>query len=203
MATPNPIDEQQAARRTGKRSLLILGGVLLALGLYVSAFLVPDVLKTAVGPQSFTLVQAAERAGDAPLYARIVDGAWDCETLRQVRGISATALRYGSVREETRYSDVFFTDETRDVVVFVTLSGAVTCEDLGQQRPEGYLYAMNSDTQQDLTNEARLARYFMADTFLEFCGYCGRQNSLIGAIFGVAFVVLGSVMLVAGRRMKI
>ncbi|MBI1297847.1 hypothetical protein GC175_23170 [bacterium] len=202
MTKSNLTEEQLTARRTLQRGLPILGSVLLVLGLYVSAFLIPDVIKTAAGPQRLSLQQAAQLAGDDPLYARIEGGAWDCETLQQVRGLSATALRYGRMREETRYAEVFFTDDTRAVVVFVTLGGAVTCDDLARQWPEGYLYAMNSDTRQELTNEARLARYFTTETFLEFCGYCGRQNSLIGAVFGVVFTLAGIVMLIAWRRLK-
>jgi hypothetical protein len=202
MTKPNLTEEQLAARRTLQRGLPILGAVLLVLGLYISAFLIPDVIKTAAGPQRLSLAQAAQLAGDEPLYARIEGGAWDCETLQQVRGLSATALRYGRMSEETRYAEVFFTDDTRDVVVFVTLGGAVTCEDLARQWPEGYLYAMNSDTRQELTNEARLARYFTTETFLEFCGYCGQQNSLIGAVFGVVFTLGGIGMLIAWRRLK-
>lgn len=202
MTNSNLTEEQLAAQRTLQRGLPILGAVLLVLGLYISAFLIPDVVKTAVGPQVLSLTEAAQLAAEEPLYARIQGGAWDCETLQQVRGLSATALRYGRVREETRYSDVFFTDDTRAVVVFVTLSGAVTCDDLARQWPEGYLYAMSGDTRQELTNEARLARYFTTETFLEFCGYCGRQNSLIGAVFGVVFTLGGIAMLIAWRRLK-
>jgi hypothetical protein len=61
---------------------------------------------------------------------------------------------------------------------------------------------MSNDTQQELTNDARLARYFEAESFLELCGYCGRDNSLIGAIFGVAFTILGAGMIVYGRKLR-
>lgn len=202
MTRPQFTEEQVAAQRTLQRGLPILGSVLLILGLYVSAFLIPDVIKTAAGPQRLSLTQAAQLAGEEPLYARIENGAWDCETLRQVRGLSATALRYGRMREETRHAEVFFTDETRRVVVFVTLSGAVTCDDLARQWPDGYLYAMNGDTRQELTNDARLARYFTTETFLEFCDYCGPQNSLIGAGFGIVFTLGGIAILIAWRRLK-
>ncbi len=200
MSEPQLTDEQSKARPSSQRWLAISGAVLVFVGLYISVFLIPDVIETASGPQTLTLAQAAEVAHAERTYARIEDGAWDCDTLRQVRGLSSSALRYGNMREETKYSDIFFTNDSSDVVVFVTLSGDVNCDDLDEQRPTGYLYSMNSATQQELTNDARLARYFTTDTFLEFCGYCGQSNSLIGAVFGVVFLLAGVGLIVAGRR---
>lgn len=194
-------DEQLKARFFLRHVMPIFGIILLMLGLAISAVLIPDVIETAAGPQVLTLSQAAAVANAQRTYARIEDGAWDCETLNVVRGISANALRYGYIREETRYSEVFFTDNLRAVVVFVTLSGGVTCDDLSRQWPAGYLYAMHDDTRQELTNEARLARYFTTDTFLELCGYCGQDNSSIGVVFGLIFIVWGLIMFVFGRRM--
>lgn len=190
------------ARRSRGLWMIIGGAILLILGLYISAFLIPDVIQSASGPQSLSLTEAAKVAGSAATYARIEDGAWDCDTLRQVRGLSVTSLRYGRLREETRYSEVFFEDDNREVVVFVTLSGDVNCDDLAEQAPTGYLYAMQDDTRQSLTNDARLARYFSADSLLEFCGYCGQENSLIGAAFGLVFVVMGGSLLIAGVRTR-
>lgn len=202
-----PINERQAeALRAFRRWGPLWGALLLGLGLYISVFLIPDVIETAVGPQRLTPAQAAQVAGPERTYARVEGGAWDCETLREVRGPSATSLRHRfdplSDRQVTRYTEVFFTDPARDVVLFVTLSGEVRCADLDQQAPTGYLYTMSDGTRQDLTNEARLARYFMAETFLEFCGYCGQSNSLIGALFGVGFTLAGVALLATALRLR-
>src|SRR5690606_11344915 len=145
---------------TQARFMIIGGIVLLLVGVYISAFLIPDVLKTASGPQPMSLAEAADVANADATYARIEDGKWDCDTLQLVRGRSVTSIRYGPYREETRFTEVFYSDDSREVVVFVTLSGEVECADLAEEQPTGYLYAMQGDTQQALTNEARLARYF-------------------------------------------
>lgn len=195
--------QQAAARRQLRRWLPITGIILLLMGLYISAFLIPDAIEIVNGPQHLSLAKAADVAHAERTYARIEDGRWECETLRQVRGVSASTLRYGRLREETRYSEVFFTDSSGEVVVFVTLSGDVDCADLAEQRPTGYLYTMRDGTRRELTDEARLARYFEADTFLEFCGYCGQENSLIGAVFGVAFLGSGLVMIITGRKIRV
>lgn len=195
-------EEQIASRRTLGNMLFILGGVLLFVGLYVSVFLIPDVIKSASGPQSMTLAEAAQVANTVQTYARLEDGSWDCDTLTHVIGFAPSHRRYEIMREETKFTEIFFTDELEATVVFVSLSGEVDCADLDGEVPAGYLYAMSDDTREELTNDARLARYFDTDTFLEFCGYCGRENSLIGAIFGVVFTLSGIAMIYFGRKMK-
>jgi hypothetical protein len=60
---------------------------------------------------------------------------------------------------------------------------------------------MSDSKQQDLTNDARLARFFDATEFLEFCDYCGPENSLIGVAFGVVFALAGIAILIVGYRM--
>lgn len=196
-------EEQIASRRTLRRWLYIGGGVLLFIGVYISAFLIPDVVRSASGPESMTLAEAAAVAGSEQTYARVEGGTWDCDTLVQVIGLSPSHRRYGSpLEEDTKSTEIFYTDDSREVVVFVTLSGEVECADLAGDVPSGYLYAMSSGTRQELTNDARLARYFDSDTFLEFCGYCGRENSMIGAVFGMVFLVGGLGMIVSARRMR-
>lgn len=194
--------EQMASRRTLGQWLLIVGVILLLFGLYVSAFLIPDSIRAISGPQSMTLKEAAQVAGSEQTYARLEGGSWDCETLTHVEGLSPSQRRYTVLEEEIKYTEIFFTDNAREVVAFVTLSGEVDCSELTGEAPSGYLYAMDDRTRQQLTNDARLARYFMTDNFLDFCGYCGRDNSLIGAGFGVVFTLSGAAMIIFGRRQK-
>jgi hypothetical protein len=201
--TEPQLAKKQTMTKQSKRGLLLGTGIALVLiGLYISAFLVPDVIQTAVGPETVTLDEAADIASSTRSFVRIEGGEWVCETLREVRGVSVSSLRYGSggARDVTQYTEVFFSDDRGEVIVFVTLSGEVDCGDLAEQLPTGYLYAMNDDTRQELTNDARLARFIAAESFLEFCGYCGQKNSLIGAAFGVSFLLLGSGVLYARHR---
>ncbi len=193
--------EQIDALHSLGRWLRYLGIGLFLFGVYISAFLVPDVIRTASGPEAMSLSEAAKVANSEHTYARIVGGEWDCETLTSVEGLSAAQLTYGRIREETQYTEVFYTDAAQDVVVFVTLSGEVDCADIAGEAPAGYLYSMSSGMRQELTNEARLARYFNTDIFLEFCGYCGRDNSLIGAGFGLVALFGGGGLFFWGRRM--
>ena len=193
--------EQINAFHSLGRWLRYLGIGMFLFGAYISAFLVPDVIRTARGPQAMSLSESAEVANSEQTYARIEGGTWDCETVTYVEGLSGSQLSYGRFRKETKYTEIFYTDDAQDVVVFVTLSGELDCAEIAEDDPVGYLYSMSRDMQQELTNEARLARYFNTDTFLEFCGYCGRDNSMIGAGFGLAFLLGGGGLFFWGRRM--
>lgn len=202
MSAPQLTEEQIANRRSTGRWIMVTGGVLLFIGLYISAFLVPDVIRASAGPQTYTLDEAVEVAGSERTYARLEGGAWDCDSLTYVEGFSPSHRRYVLLEEETKFTEVFFTDAARDVIVFVTLSGEVDCAALSDQAPSGYLYAMSGGTRQELTNDARLARYFDAQSYLEFCGYCGQENSLIGAVFGVVFALAGVGLIAFGRNLR-
>jgi len=202
MTKPELTEEQIAANRTLGQILLGTGIFFLLFGLYVSAFLIPDVIRSVSGPQTLTMAEAVAVANSEQTYARLQGGRWDCDTLVHVEGFSPSHRSYAPLREETKYTEIFFTNDQNEIVAFVTLSGEVACADLAEEVPSGYLYAMSDNTREDLTNNARLARYFMTETFLEICGYCGRENSLIGAIFGVIFTVSGIIMIIGGRKMK-
>jgi hypothetical protein len=102
---------------------------------------------------------------------------------------------------ETRSTEIFYVNAARDAVALVVLSGSVECVDLESQVPSGYVYAMEDGLRQTLTNDARLARYFDADTFLEVCGYCGYDNSLLGVILGILFGASGIGLLILRRRL--
>lgn len=181
------------------RIVLIAGGILLFFGLYISAFLIPDVIATASGPETMTLVLAGDIATDTNTYVQIEDGVWDCDTIEYVYGWSST-----SKRNEIKFTEVFVTDDGSPVGIAMLsqMSGEQSCLDLRETIPTGYVRRMSEDTKEVLTNGARLARYFDADVFLEFCGYCGQENSMIGAIFGIVFVLAGLGLLIFGWRMK-
>jgi len=195
-------EEQITSRHTLGRMLFISGIVCLLLGLYVSVFMIPDMIRTMSGPQSVTLEEASQIASAERTYVSIVDGRWHCDTLSYVEGFSTIHLRHGTLEEEIKLTEIFYTSDAQDIVVYVTLSGELDCDDIAGQSPSGDLFTMYADTRQELTNDARLVRYIEADTFLELCGFCGQDNSLIGAIFGIIFVLSGMGLIVFGRNLK-
>lgn len=172
--------------------------VLLAFAGYLLAFLLPDFVRSSRGPQSWTMTEAAARATETDAYVTIPDGEWMCETITYLRGPSGS----NRLQTTTRYTEVFRTDASGAVVVLAKLSGEVECPELLEMELSGYVQRMSAARQQELRNEARLARFFNATSFLEICGYCGPTNSLIGVLFGSGFALAGIVMLVWGFRMK-
>ena len=195
-------EEQMASRRTLARWLFILGGLLLIFGLYLAAFMIPDFIKALSGPQSMSLEEAVQLAGEEQVYARLEDGEWDCDSVSYVEGFVRSYRRYEVVREETKFTEVLFTDEPREIVTLVTLSGEVNCDGLSGEVPSGYLYSMSDETREELSDDGRLRGYRSADHFLEFCGYCGRDNSLIGVIFSLVFTLCGAGMVVYGFKLR-
>ena len=190
--------DQAQTKKTQKRAMLIGGGLTFLFGVYLMVFLVPDVLATASGPERMTLARAGEIATEQSTYAVIEDAVWDCDTIVAIRGRSSSNRNTIT----TRFTEAFITDGSSDeVVMLAQMSGEMSCLDLRETTPTGYLTRMSADRQQELTNDARLARFFNATTFLEFCGYCGQENSLIGAIFGVVITLVGIGIFIFGLRM--
>lgn len=180
-----------------RRLVLITAVFLLLFATYLLAFLLPDFIRTAVGPQQMTMAQAAESATDTDAYVAISDGTWECDTIQYVRGRSTT----GSRREITRATELFRTSDNGKVVLLATMSGEMDCAELQATSLAGYLQRMGPEREQELINEVRLARFINATVFLEMCGYCGPTNSLIGTLFGLAFALVGLLLLVWWRRM--
>ncbi|MBK9122858.1 MAG: hypothetical protein IPM16_07010 [Chloroflexi bacterium] len=177
--------------KPNRKWLLIGALILVAFSIYLLAFLLPDTIRAMAGPSDLDLDAAPAVVSGESMYVTLTGGAWDCDSFNEVRGVSLTLLKYGRLREETRYTEAFFVSNSRDTAAYVTLSGAVDCDDVTDTQPTGYLYAMDEELQQALTNNAQLARFLFTDTFVEMCGYCGYENSLIGVIFGFIFLLSG------------
>ena len=183
----------------GRKTTLITGTVMIAFSLYLLIFLVPDVIKNASGPQDMTLERATAVATDESTYAKIEDGVWHCDTIKYLRRPSSS----NRLVIVTASTEIFLTDESKpeQIVLLVSMSGEVTCSEFQEIAPEGYLTQMSRSKKQDLTNEVRLAKFYDATDFMELCGYCGQDNSLIGLGFGVALALGGIIIIILGLRM--
>ncbi len=196
MTTTQPKTSPQTLRRI----VLISGVLLIVFGAYLLAFLVPDVLRTLPGPEIMTLAHAAEVAGGDSLYATIEDGRWDCSTIEYIRG-RASSSASSVPRIITRYTEIFLTDGTSrpEIVMLTRMSGEMDCGDFDGLVPTGYLTRMTGDKRSELGS--RLSPFSNAGNLLEFCGYCGTDNSLIGLIAGIVLVVGGLALVFFGFRM--
>lgn len=196
MTTTQPKTSPQTLRRI----VLISGVLLIVFGAYLLAFLVPDVLRTLPGPEIMTLAHAAEVAGGDSLYATIEDGRWDCSTIEYIRG-RASSSASSVPRIITRYTEIFLTDGASrpETVMLTRMSGEMDCGDFDGLVPTGYLTRMTGDKRSELGS--RLSPFSSAGNLLEFCGYCGTDNSLIGLIAGIVLVVGGLALVFFGFRM--
>lgn len=186
---PNPF--------TSRRALTIYGGLFIFFGVYVLAFMIPDFLTSMGGPTSMPLAEAAAIAGDSNAYVHITDGTWDCGTVTFIRARSST----NNARIETRFTEAFLVDDASNAL-FVTHSGEQGCEALQSVEPTGYLTLMSDGTREELTNEARLARFFDRAVFMEMCGYCGTTNAVYGIIGGSVSLIGGLALVVVARRKR-
>jgi len=178
---------QTISRKTQVRSVIIAGCVLLFFGLYVLAFLIPDVLRTIGGPTSLTMPEAAAQITEGQVYATLEGGTWVCDSIAYVRGPSSSGTR----RIEVKSTNAFYMDAAGDVAVWVSLSGEVNCDELQTTTPSGYVEPMQQNTRMDLAGDGQMGNVATANTFLEMCGFCGHTNSLIGTVFGAVFTLLG------------
>lgn len=188
-----------------RRSMVIGGAFAMLFGVYILAFLIPDMIKSLAGPEDLAIEQAGDVASSSPTYAVIEGGVWQCDTIKYIKGVSTSSLQTSRPQIVIKYTEIFLTDKANlpDVVMLVTESDEKSCEDFQNTTLDGYLKRMSSDTQQELANEVRLARFPGATTYLEMCSYCGPENSAIGTGFGVVALVGGGFLVIRGRRIRV
>ncbi|MCB8943357.1 MAG: hypothetical protein H6658_06355 [Ardenticatenaceae bacterium] len=152
---------------------------------YILYFLLQDVSSVPDDPQVMGLPTAVQQASDERMYVQLQGGQWDCDSITYVRTPRANN------RSASTDTEVFLTSDDGSVVAFVRLSGEQTCADLNATTPQGYLTLLDSDKQQELTNEVRLAKYIAATDYLELCGYCSPNNSRLGIIISSIMGLMG------------
>lgn len=178
---------------------IIIGGLAIILFFgYIMAFLLADVIQNARPPKPMTLSDAASEAADEQIWVAIEDGVYDCDSITYVYGRSATNPQV----REIRNTEIFRTDETGEIVLFVTLSGRQSCQEIQNAPLKGYLTRMSAGQRQALTNEVRLAKYINASAYLEICGYCGPANSWLGLAISSVALLIGLALLVVGLRLR-
>ncbi len=147
---------------------------MLLLGAYLLLFLLPDFWRSLDGPEWMTLAAAEQTASDERLYVAIMDGKWQCDTIRYI--VDAGGSR--STGRTTRVTKVSLTNQTGEVTALAAMSGKWNCAELQATQPIGYLSR--------------------ADAGLTLCGYCGQSNSLIGLEFAFDLTAAGLGLLIFG-----
>ncbi len=169
-------EDEKLSPKTIRRALFIAGGIALFFSLYLLVFLVPDFIRSAVGPESMSVEQAAEIASESSRYVLITNGEWNCNTIDY-----AYERLTGSQARTVASTQVLLTNSQRNTSIRTSLSGELDCDDLQNTEASGYLSRTGNGP-------------------LELCGYCGAENSAIGVGFGVVIALIGLGLIGWGLR---
>jgi len=164
------------------------GLVILLFGVFALYSLLDETLALMLStPQPLTVTAAAEIATEENQYVRLEEAVFLCDRVEYREGRSSTSFT------DTRYTDIWLTDEDRTAAVFASFSGRRDCDQLMSGEPSGYLR-----TAERLPRTAGVPPLGESVTYLELCGYCGRSNSIALIIVFSIMIVLGGVMAYAG-----
>lgn len=161
------------------------GAVLVVFGAFALGAIIIRTTGLLSEPQPLTLAEAAEVATSDNIYVTLQDGDVLCDRLEYREGRSSSTNA-----TDTRYTDVWLTNEAATVGVFASYSGRLTCEDIIERPKRGYLR-----TATRLPRTAGTPPLGDAADYLELCGYCGTSNSVtLMAVFGI-MIALGGFMI--------
>ncbi len=170
---------------TQRFALLALGIPFFALGVLALGSFILDEAGVFNGPQTVTITEAAEIATGENTYVTVEGANVLCERLRYREGRSSAT---GTT--DTRYTDVWMVDEAGTVGIFASYSGRIGCDDITDGDITGFLTAPRS-----LPGSANPLPLGINAAYLELCGYCGRENSLIMGGISVVMIALGGLFL--------
>jgi len=165
---------------------LIFGLLMFGAGLFVSISNWRQLQNLPAQPTLIDITQAHEvyqSKTDAPLWVSLQNSKWDCDSLRSNSGKD----------EET---EIIATDSNQSIIVLVNYSDSLTCEEIVQNNPIGYLTEMTERRIKIFTTSGKfnLSKYPEVDQYFDLCAYCGPTNSGIGVVIG-AFVSVGGLLL--------
>ena len=165
---------------------LVFGLLMLGMGLFVSVSSWNELQNLPAQPKSIDITQAQEAyksKTDEPLWVSLQNSRWDCESIKSTRG-------------RNQETEIIATDSNQHIIVLVDFSDYLTCEEIIQNSPIGYLTQM-SERRYNIfaeSGEFNLSKYPRADQYFDLCAYCGRGNSGIGVVLG-AFLSVGGLLL--------
>jgi hypothetical protein len=174
-----------------KRASIGFGLVLVAFGLFALFSLLRESLPLIFSsPQQLTIAQAAEIATEDNSYVQLEDAVYLCDRLEYRMGRSSSTNS-----TDTRYTDIWLTDEANTVAVFASFSGRRDCEWIMERDLSGFL--RTADT---LPRTAGVPPFSLQGemAYLELCAYCGRVNSIGVMIAMLLVTAFGGLSMFAG-----
>ena len=111
-------------------------------------------------------------------------------------------MYYGQVDRSTN-TDVVFTNGDNSLWGYAMFSDEITCEEVMSRSGIGVLSIANNKKRSDFINSGfDVSSHEANGRFLALCTYCGRSNSLTGAILSAIMVVIGVLLIVGANRMQ-
>jgi len=171
---------------------LIFGLIMLGMGLFVSINSWNELQSLPDQPQLIDITQSQEAyklKSDEPLWVSLQNSNWDCETIKAI----------GGRNQETK---IIATDFEQRIIVLVDFSDELTCKEIIQRNPTGYLTQMSERRHKIFaeSGDFNLSKYPNAEQFFDLCAYCGRSNLGVGVVLGVFLSIGGLSLYPLSRR---
>jgi hypothetical protein len=171
---------------------LVFGLIMLGVGLFVSISSWNELQNLPAQPKLIEITQAQDAyksKSDEPLWVSLQNSKWDCETIKAI----------GGRNQET---EIIATDFDQRIIVLVDFSDKLTCNEIIQNNPTGYLTQMSERRYKIFaeSGEFNLSKYPKAEQFFDLCAYCGRGNAGIGVVLGVFLSIGGLSLYPLSRR---
>jgi hypothetical protein len=154
----------------------IIGIIVASLGIFIFITFYSELQEIPIEPERMSIENInPEILHQDRLWVRIRDGTWDCNNM--------------AYSESNTYAVLLNKDETFFIVA--SFDEEKTCEELGRTEPAGSLSKFVDREFLYTSNFVNFSKYGANVSFLHLCAYCGRENSKLGAVMGIVFMVLG------------
>jgi hypothetical protein len=185
-------------RKISPETAAIYGILSILVSCFAGFLSVKDLVSLPSKPQHMTISDALSRIGEQPLWVILEDIQWDCEH----------AFYFERVKTSRTY--IVFTDKNKVVLGLAVFGGTKDCQSNTQNEVSGVLeiagVTNNSELYRLLTeNGFNIGLYKKNGAFLSLCTYCGRGNSITGAVLSMIFFVIGILLfspLIQARRAR-
>lgn len=174
--------------------LVITGAFCLLMGLFLLVNSWYQLSHIAAQPVPLQLSQLGEQIPIAlPNWVIFEGGHWDCTSL----------IGPGFGSSDARTKVLYVGDGTN--VVYATLSGTISCEDLAGLAASGYLDTLNQKELTHIKSENPVVAQLPSNTTVyDLCGFCSPKNSRGGIFMGI-FLMIGGLLIIyigRGRQMR-
>ena len=136
------------------------------------------------------LKDSYQARAERPFWVSLQNSKWDCNSIR-----SSSSVR-------NKKTEIIATSLDERIIVLVDFSDILTCDEIAQTSPVGFVTQMSERRYKLLieSGEFDLSRYKDSNQYFDLCAYCGRNNTIAGLIAGAIFTIVGLLFYPLYRR---